>query len=331
MNLRDLIDRYLAATTAGYMNETYTSYRRKLNYLVNFVGGDQVDANTITGQTIEGLKLFLSSRDKKRKGSTVVSGKLSPMTIHTALKTVKHFLDWSYRNGHLNHDAMQGVKLPKEPQPKPKAVSQENIVKLLQAAAQNGQDWERVRNVALIMVLCDTGARVSGIANAELADLDLSGGEMLVVEKGDNQRTVFLSPGTVEALRTWLDWRGSLAPIESTLFIGRYGTRLTRKGIYQVLAAAAKRGDVVGRFNPHSFRHSFAKGAIENGIDLSRLADLLGHSSEAITAKYYTRWNNSELRRAHQRFSPGVGLPDIRPELTGRPAGRASVGAAAYD
>jgi site-specific recombinase XerD len=318
MKLDELINRFLAATTSGFTNETYTSYRRKLNYLREFVGGGEVDPNLITPETVEGLKLFLTSRNKKRKGAKQVEGKLSLFTVYTSLKTTKYFLEWSYQNGFIDHDPMRGIKLPSEPKPKPKAVEQVTIVKLLEAAATTGEDWERARNLALILCLCDTGARVSGLAGAELEGLDLAKGELLVTEKGEVERPVFLSPATVEILKIWLEVRQELGPLERTVFINKYGTRLTRGGIYKILRKVADAGGILDRSNPHAFRHAFAKGAIENGIDLSRLSELMGHSCEAITAKYYTRWNTSELRKAHRKFSPVNGLPAIKPKFEGR-------------
>ena len=320
MTLDELIQRYLAATTSGFSNETYTSYRRKLNYLKNYVGGGDTNPNTITPETIEGLKIHLTSRNKKRRGGQEVNEKLSPMTVYTSLKTIKYFLDWSYQNGLIDHDALRGVKLPKEPKPKPKAIEQATIVKMLEAAALQGEDWEKARNVALIFCLCDTGARVSGLAGAELDTLDLVKGELVVTEKGDISRAVFLTLVTVEALVTWLGWRRELGPLENTIFINKYGTRLTRGGIYKILRRVADRAGVMqpSHTNPHAFRHAFAKQSIENGLDLSRLSELLGHSSEAITAKYYTRWDTTELRRAHFKYSPVNGLPVILPKFETR-------------
>lgn len=327
MKLNDLIYRYLAANTSGFSNETYDSYNRKLNYLRNHVGGGEVEANTIKPQMIEELKLDLTRRREKRKGAGVVNEPLSPFTIYTSLKTIKYFFDWSYDQGLIENNPMRGVRLPTEPKPKPKAVSTETVTKMLEAAAVKGENWERVRNVALIFCLCDTGARVSGLANSSLDDLDFTDGSLSVVEKGEDPRPVFLSPQTIQALIVWLEWRKTLEPLERTVFINKYGTRLTRGGVYKILKRVADEAGIDGPTNPHAFRHYFAKAALENGIDLSRLSDLMGHSSEAITDKYYTSWNKKELRKAHSQFSPGNNLPAVEAEIDGsafydRPAGR---------
>lgn len=311
MNLDELIERFLAATTSGFSNETYASYRRKLNYLREFAGGGDINPNKITPQIVEGLKLHLTSRDTKRRGAVQVAGKLSPFTIYTTMKTTKYFLEWAYQNNHIDQDAMRGVKLPKEPQPKPKAVERTIMIKMVQTASITGPDWERARNVALILCLADTGARVSGLASAEIDNLDLGKGQLIVIEKGDQQRTVFLSPATIEAVKVWLDFRQSMNPLERTIFINKFSTRLTRGGVYKILRRIADTAAILGRSNPHAFRHAFAKGAIENGIDLSRLSELMGHSSEATTAKYYARWNVSDLRRAHRKFTPVTSFPSV--------------------
>lgn len=313
MKLSKLIDRYLSANTSGAANETYFAYRRKLNYLVNFVG-DDIEADDITPENIEGLKMHLTTRTTKRRGSQTVEGKLSPFTIFTTMRTIKYFFGWAYENDLVEHNPMRGVKIPTEPKPKPKAVSNESILKMLDAAAQRGETWERARNVAIIFCLADTGARVSGLANAMLDDLDLGNGTLVVTEKGDDDRALFLNSNTNEALKIWLQWRSTLNLYDHTLFVNKFGTRLTRGGIEKMLRRIADQAGVLDRSNPHAFRHAFAKQAIQNGIDLSRLSQLMGHSCEAITDRYYTQFNTRELQETHKRFSPGTKLPMVKIE-----------------
>lgn len=312
MKLTELIYRFLAANTAGRSNETFDAYKTKLNFLVRYSG--DVEVTSVTLDMIEDFKYYLTSMPVSRqvKGKTV-ERKLSPFTVFTVMKTVKHFFTWSYDQGLIVVNPMRGIRLPPEPKPKPKAVSKEVVIKLLEAAAIHGEFWERSRNLALIFCLCDTGSRVSGLANSMLEDLDLVEGSLIVTEKGEAIRPVFLSHPTIEALKIWLEQRNTLRPLEGTVFINKFGTRLTRGGIYKMVRRVANSALVDGPWNPHAFRHYFAKAALENGIDLTRLSDLLGHSSESITDKYYTAWNKKELLSAHHKYSPGNDLPFIKP------------------
>ena len=317
MKIGKLIDRYLSANTSGGANETYKAYKCKLKNLVEFIGGMDVDADTITPEMIEGLKMDLTTRKTKVLGKKIVEGKLSPFTVFTTLKTIKYFFVWAYDNALIEHNPMRGVKLPAEPKPKPKAIQSESILKMLEAAAQKGETWERARNVALIFCLADTGARVGGLASAMLEDLELGNGSLMVTEKGNENRPVFLCKNTIDALRIWLEWRSTLNLYDRTLFVNKFGTRLTRGGIEKMLRKVADHAGVLDRSNPHAFRHAFAKQSLQNGIDLARLSQLMGHSSEAITARYYTQFNNRELQQAHEAFSPATKLPNVSVETPG--------------
>ena len=70
-----------------------------------------------------------------------------------------------------------------------------------------------------------------------------------------------------------------------------------------MLKRLAKRAGVNGRFNPHAFRHGWARGALKNGADLGTVSQILGHSSIQVTAEFYARWADEELAQRHQKFS----------------------------
>ena len=68
--------------------------------------------------------------------------------------------------------------------------------------------------------------------------------------------------------------------------------------------------------NAHAFRHGFARHYILSGGDLATLADLLGHSTVAVTKDYYAVFTLRELRRKHSQHSPLAQLRD-RNETSG--------------
>jgi site-specific recombinase XerD len=103
---------------------------------------------------------------------------------------------------------------------------------------------------------------------------------------------------SANALRSWLDVRD---------LPGRSVFGLKASGVYQVLERTARRGGVRGRWNPHAFRHGFARGLLDNGADLATVSQLMGHSDVSITVRFYARWSDEELHRKHARFT---WLPD---------------------
>jgi integrase/recombinase XerD len=84
----------------------------------------------------------------------------------------------------------------------------------------------------------------------------------------------------------------------------RNGEALMPSGVYQVLKRLAKRTGVTGRFNPHAFRHNRAREAMNNGATLADVEQILGHSDGATTMRFYSRWDDHELKKRHSQFSP---------------------------
>ncbi len=207
------------------------------------------------------------------------------------------------------------IKNIKEPTPDPKAIEENTVEQLLASAAETGEDWERVRNTALIYVLRDTGGRVGAIAKLDLGSLNLEDGYATSITKNDQLCWLWFNPPTIAAIRAWLEVRLTLRPLDHKLWTGAHRRGVSRQCIGQVLHRLAKAGNISGRVNPHSFRHAFARDAILNGADLGQVADLLGHSGVVVTHKYYARWKKKELKKFHRRFSPGRKLspPDIPP------------------
>lgn len=310
MSLQELIDLFIADVCAGKENETARSYRGKLRYLLAFTGAS-APVKRLNPKTIEQFKLSLLNRKTSLRGSRPEKKPLSPFTIKTVLTTIRHFCRWSMRAGYCRKDASASLLIPPAPAPQPKAVSSQMVDALLQAAATTGERRERERDVALIYLLRDTGGRVGGLAGARLTDLDLQRNRLWVIEKGRRRRALHLSPATSAALKAYTSTRLDFHPTGDGLFVGKRGRDLSRGGIYNLLQRLAHRSGLPGRYNPHSFRHAFARDAIDAGADLAHVSQLLGHSSVAVTGMYYARWDDDELHQVHARTSPGRHMPIV--------------------
>ncbi len=82
---------------------------------------------------------------------------------------------------------------------------------------------------------------------------------------------------------------------------------LTESGIYQMIRRVAETEGIEGRFNPHSFRRGWARGALWNGADINDVSHVLGHSSIFVTSKFYGCWRDEQLKQVHDQVS---WLPD---------------------
>lgn len=314
VNIR-IVDKFVDDVCAGKVNETPVSYRGKLGRLIRWMDDNNMALSDLTFGHVEKFRRSMIDQHTVRRGSRVISGRLSPFTIHTVMRTTKHFLVWSYKHHKINFDPSP-LKIPPPPHPDPKPITAENAMALLLAASRTGYKWERARNLALLYMLRDTAGRLSAILTADIDNLDLNDGKLHVREKGDRPHVLYLNTPTIKAVRTWLKLRLTLEPKDNSLFISQHGTQLSRSGFYSVLErlriVACLQGK--GRTNPHAFRHAWVRDFLKGCADLSRASQMVGHSTVRVTADYYARWADGELKNAHSQYSPGAKLPIIQIE-----------------
>jgi site-specific recombinase XerD len=309
MLLSTAVDLFIASVCAGKTNGTPVVYRKKLQRFTSFVGDLPVES--IKPADIERFRQALLTQNVKRRGAVEIVAPLSVWYVRGNLRMVKYLFHWLSDEGHLVGNPAARLKLPQLPQAPPKAIDPDTFDKLLEAAANSGEIWARARDVAFLCLLRDTGGRLGGILGARVADVDLEHFTLSVTEKGGKQRDVFYCEATAAAVRRWLEVRKLLHVRSEALFIGRYGAALHAGGVYGILRRLARAAGVSGqRFNPHSFRHAFARDTLRAGADLSTVSQLMGHSTIAVTGDYYARWLPSELKQAHQKTAKGRAIND---------------------
>ena len=152
------------------------------------------------------------------------------------------------------------------------------------------------RDQLLLLLMYNTGARVSEIAGLRVEDLQIDGsggrgGKLHLHGKGRKQRTVPLWQHTVQLLRTWMRELPQSSPRDPLLFNAR-GLAMTRSGIASRLRAAvdgaAQRDASLARrvVSPHTIRHTTAMHMLQSGVDLSVIAMWLGHEHLQTTHQY---------------------------------------------
>lgn len=180
--------------------------------------------------------------------------------------------------------------------------------------------WRGLRDLALLTLLYDSGARVSEIAGARVPDLRLEAPATIrLVGKGMKERHVPLMDGTVRVLRAYLE-RGAERGVrrnEGHLFVNRSGNGLTRGGISHVLQrhwepVFASGKSPVERVTPHVLRHSKAVHLLQAGVPLIYIRDFLGHS-QISTTEVYATCDHASIRKAIEE-SGGVEVDVSEPE-----------------
>lgn len=148
-----------------------------------------------------------------------------------------------------------------------------------------------LRDRVLLLLMYNTGARVSEIATLCVADLHLEdGGYIQIHGKGRKQRSVPLWRQTHKLLRRWLKQAETSA--QAPLLPNAGGEPMTRAGIAQrlqravTIAAKADPSLLKISISPHTIRHTTAMHLLQSGVDLSVIAMWLGHESIQTTHQY---------------------------------------------
>jgi integrase/recombinase XerD len=149
------------------------------------------------------------------------------------------------------------------------------------------------RDLALLSLMFNTGARVSEIVALQTDDLQMASAPSIVLHgKGRKERICPLWPETVHLLEKMLEERGIKPSESAALFLNHRGLDLTRFGVRLIfrkyVRKAAKSNPTLKnkRLHPHSARHSTAVHLLRSGVDLSTIAHWLGHTSVNTTNKY---------------------------------------------
>ena len=250
----------------------------------------------------------------RRWVSQMHSGGRSGRGIALILSGWRGFYTWLGREGVVQSNPVQDVRAPKAPKPLPKALSVDDAMQLAEfsAAADVTDPWLECRDAAMVELLYGCGLRVGELvgldvqaSNTAKGWLDLEGGEAHVLGKGSKRRSVPIGSKALEAVHAWLAIRdeGVSSEVQSALFIGRHGTRLTAQGIWQRLKQRSLKAGLSTPVHPHMLRHSFASHVLQSSSDLRAVQELLGHANIS-TTQVYTRLDFQHLAKAYDAAHP---------------------------
>jgi integrase/recombinase XerD len=240
---------------------------------------------------------------------------LAPASVARALVPVRSLHRFLAEEGRAPSDPGAHLELPKVPRGLPKALSEEEVGRLLDAPVGDGPVVLRDR--AMLELLYGTGVRVSELVGLSLGDVDLDAALLRAFGKGSKERIVPIGVPAVRALVAWLGpgGRAELAPAQwrrrgdaEAVFLNARGGRLSRQGAWGVLNRYARQIGLEGKLSPHVLRHSCATHMLDHGADIRAVQELLGHASIS-TTQVYTLVSTERLwevyRTAHPRAQHG--------------------------
>lgn len=275
------------------------SYRRDLARYQGFLAAREVSAlEAVTENDVSDFVAWLRTGDPEHK----------PLAASSAARTlvaVRGLHKFLAREGTTPADPARDVRPPKPVQRLPKALTVDEVERLLEAAGA-GEGPLPLRDKALLELLYGTGARISEAVGLDVDDLDLVDRSVLLRGKGGKERLVPLGSFAVDAVEAWLTrGRPGLVGARSgpAVFLNSRGGRLSRQSAWAVLGRAAERAGVTREVSPHTLRHSFATHLLDGGADVRVVQELLGHAS-VTTTQVYTLVTVDNLREVFATAHP---------------------------
>lgn len=259
--------------------------------------GSSTLVEAITLDHLNRWRAVLLHKKNKRTGKP-----LSVWSADAALRAAKTFFSWLKEHHHTAVDPALELERPNLPKRARRGVADDDAAAMLAAAEESS-----VRDRAILAVFDATGCRLGGVADLRLADVDLKHRRLLVREKGDKERTVFLTPKAAEQLRAWLEMRPAKPGVNhvftSEQLGARRGAALTASGLAQVLKRLKKAHQITGRVSPHQWRHRRLRILTASGTPLGIVADIAGHADSRTTHQFYGAFAVDELQEIYDRFT----------------------------
>jgi integrase/recombinase XerC len=221
---------------------------------------------------------------------------------------LRSFHRWMDKRSLIEANPMLLIRTPKQSKRLPKAISVEQIEKLL--SAPDDTTLLGARDRAILETLYSTGIRVSELVGINRGDIDEAGEALIVRGKGRKERIVPLGSHALASLRHYLglldaDLRqAGLAPDpDAPLFVNKHGTRLSTRSVRRKVTKYLTQIGLDPDISPHTLRHSFATHLLDNGADLRSVQELLGHQSLS-TTQVYTHLTTQRMRDAYDEAHP---------------------------
>ncbi len=231
---------------------------------------------------------------------------MSAATVARCLVTLRAFSQSLVIAGILIHDPLELVEPPRVSRRLPEVLSQVEVEKLIAAAKEvDDARWSQ-RAVVMLELLYGCGLRVSELTDLSITDVDTTDRFVRVMGKGSKERLIPFGRKAEAALNGWLE-RGRPAFVGKQacpqLLLNRYGRKLSRMSIWNILRKCVQLAGIKRRVTPHTLRHSFATHLLEGGADLRVVQELLGHADLG-TTQIYTHVDREYLREVFRACHP---------------------------
>lgn len=274
-----LIDSFVyAKRIEGCSEKTLKYYRTTIEAMT-----ESINIGVRHMQT-DDLRAYLTEYQEKHGSSRV--------TIDNIRRILSSFFSWLEDEDYILKSPVRRIHKVKTATNIKETYTDEELEKMR-------DNCEELRDLAIVDMLASTGMRIGEMVLLNKADINFNERECVVFGKGDKERVVYFDARTKIHLQNYIDSRSD----ENTaLFVTLRAPykRITIGGIESRLREMGKNLEIE-KVHPHKFRRTLATMAIDKGMPIEQLQQLLGHKRIDTTLQY-AMVKQSNVKQAHRRY-----------------------------
>ena len=260
----------------------------------------ELDAKTLKAYRIDLRQFFEFVKcDAPRKAViedyiTELHKRYKQKTVKRKIASIKAYYNYLEDEEIISENPLHRIKLKfKETSVLPRTIPRDEIEKLLNymyssLTRQREFNYQyAIRDIAVVEIFFATGARVYEISNIQINCVNLNSGTIKIMGKGGKERIIQVCDSAVlDLLRKYYKLNKELIKKSGYFFVNQRGERYSEQSIRIMIKKYTKLSGIERNITPHMFRHSFATYLIEEGVDVSCVQQILGHSSIKTTQIY---------------------------------------------
>lgn len=280
----NLINKFLATKLInGCSKKTIEYYKNVIAYVRRNIN------KPLDKLTTDDIRYLIAVFDMK--------GTMNKSSQDNVLRVLKSFYNWMVQEDLITKSPENKIAKIKERKKVKEAFTDGELAKLRYQCTLFTKEIERLRNTAIIETLLSTGCRVSELSNIRIEDMDDD--KIIVLGKGNKERTVYLNGASKFAIQNYLNKRTDKCPYLFVTIFAPY-KQLKISGIEIFLRKLGKEAGV-DKVHPHKFRRTAATNAMRKGMPIELVSRMLGHTN-ITTTQIYLQIDEDDLKVNHKKY-----------------------------
>lgn len=275
----ELIQKFIEAKRIeGCSEKTLTYYQKTIENMLTSTGKEVIHITT------ENLRGYLTTYQMKKH--------LSKVTVDNVRRILSSFFSWLEDEDYILKSPVRRIHKVKTAATVKETYTDEALEVMRDSCGE-------LRDLAMIDMLASTGMRVGEMVLLNRADINFAERECVVLGKGNKERIVYFDARTKIHLQNYLYSR---TDDSDALFVSLRSpyTRLTIGGVEVRIRELGKKLGME-KVHPHKFRRTLATQAIDKGMPIEQLQQLLGHKRIDTTLQY-AMVKQSNVKIAHKKY-----------------------------